>query len=94
MGFKTGWALAMMFVFAALVGVGSIVYSNRTAAESERKWCGLVTSLDDAYRSAPPQSPLGQKLARDIYQLRLDFHCPVRGPVPTLPPTITPGPGG
>ncbi|MEO3922721.1 hypothetical protein ABGB07_02380 [Micromonosporaceae bacterium B7E4] len=98
MGFKAGWSMAMMFLFAALVGAGSILYANHVAADSERKWCNVVTTMDDAYRAAPPVSPIGQKLARDIGTLRSEFHCPPRGPVPTLPPTpaptITPGPGG
>lgn len=93
MGFRTGWSLVMVLAFAVIVAAGSILYSNHVARESERKWCGLVTSLDDAYRAAPPQSQLGQKLARDIYQLRVDFHCPERGPVPTLPPTPAPPSG-
>lgn len=47
---------------------------------SEKKWCELVSTLDEGY-SAPvagsqPLSPRGEKIARDIHDLRLNrLHC-------------------
>lgn len=72
-----GWhTLVVALVFAILAAGASMVYANRVAAESERKWCGVVTTLDEAYRVTPPRTPAGQKIAQDIRRLRGDFDCP------------------
>jgi hypothetical protein len=48
--------------------------------ESERKWCELVSTLDEGYGApvagAAPLSPRGEKIARDIHDLRVRrLHC-------------------
>lgn len=53
--------------------------AQQAARESERRWCGLVTSLDDAYRSSPPQTPVGQRMAMELATLRMQFGCPPPG---------------
>lgn len=68
------------------MGVVSIEYANYVNAksqeratkaleESQRKWCEIVRTLDDAYRATPPQTPAGKHLAEEFARLRLDFHC-------------------
>jgi len=47
---------------------------------SERKWCELVSTLDAGYgepvAGAAPLSPRGEKIARDIHDLRARrLHC-------------------
>jgi len=75
MGFRTGWSLVMVLFFAVLVGAGSVVYSNHVAAESQRKWCSLISTMDEAYSATPPTTEIGRKLARDIKSLRAEFDC-------------------
>lgn len=74
---RQGWHLLVMsFLAAFLAAAGSMLYSNRVARDSERKWCGVVATLDEAYKVTPPRTPAGQKIAQDIRQLRADFGCP------------------
>ncbi|MFG3418753.1 hypothetical protein [Micromonospora sp. NPDC048063] len=68
--------LAVGFVCAFLAAASAMVYANRVARDSERKWCSLIATMDDAYRTTPPQTPAGRKIANDIRRLRNDFHCP------------------
>jgi len=72
-----GWRVLVAVLLAAVASSAvSIIYSNEAARQSEQRWCGVVSTLDDAYRQTPPQTPAGQKIARDIRQLRADFGCP------------------
>ena len=68
-------SLAALFVVVVLLGGGGIWYTDRTARESERKWCEFITVLDDAWSSAPPQSALGRAVAASLHKLRGDFGC-------------------
>lgn len=43
--------------------------------EADRRWCRLLTTLDDAYQAAPPQSDTGRRLAADVHALRADLGC-------------------
>jgi hypothetical protein len=47
-----------------------------TQAESERKWCSVVGTLDDSYRRQPPTTPTGMSVAKSIHDLRRELHCP------------------
>jgi hypothetical protein len=74
---RRSWRLlALAFVSAFVAAGASMLYSNHAARESERKWCGVVSTMDDAYRATPPQTPAGRKIAADIRHLRADFDCP------------------
>ncbi|MEU4367565.1 hypothetical protein [Micromonospora chersina] len=74
---RRSWqALAVSFVCAFLAAGAAMIYANKVARDSERKWCGIVSTMDDAYRQTPPQTPAGRKLAADIAQLRGQFGCP------------------
>lgn len=82
MGFKTGWSLAMMFLFAAIMGAGAILYTNYVDGRSEqrerandRKLCTLLIVLDDAYSSTPPTTDLGREVAAAIRKVRGDYGC-------------------
>lgn len=43
--------------------------------EADRRWCRMLTTLDEAYQAAPPQSETGRRLAADIHELRTDLGC-------------------
>ncbi|MDG4799062.1 hypothetical protein [Micromonospora sp. WMMD980] len=76
MTFRAWQTLVVALLFALVAAVGSMTYTNAAARESERKCCGIVSTLDDAYAETPPQTPAGQKIATDIARLRSDFTCP------------------
>jgi hypothetical protein len=45
-------------------------------AESDRRWCALLTELDNAYEAPPgPTTETGRKVAAEIHQLRVGFGC-------------------
>ncbi|MFI6332906.1 hypothetical protein ACIBBG_31945 [Micromonospora chersina] len=76
---RRSWELlAVSFLCAFLAAASAMIYTNRVARESERKWCGIVSTMDDAYADTPPQTPAGRKIAVDIARLRADFGCPTR----------------
>jgi len=73
---RRSWELlAVSMVCAFLAAAASMAYANRVARDSERKWCNIVATLDDAYRETPPQTPAGRKFAADVHRLRGDFGC-------------------
>lgn len=73
---RRGWQwLAVSFVCAFLAAGLSMAYANRVARESERKWCNIVSTMDDSYAQTPPQTPAGRRIAADIAKLRTEFGC-------------------
>lgn len=73
------WYSLIVLVAAMLLTAGTAIwYADRTAQESERQWCSVVTTLDTAYRESPPTSPLGRQLAAAFADLRREFGCPPR----------------
>lgn len=60
---------------ALFMGGTSIQYANYVDRKSNQRWCGIVRTLDDAYRNTPPQSPTGRVFAEEMAKLRKDFGC-------------------
>jgi len=76
------WTLAVSVALLIVLGVGGVLYTNRTVSQQDKlerandqRWCKLLTTLDEAYRATPPQSPTGQRLAADIHNLRAELGC-------------------
>lgn len=74
---RSGWVWrAAMLASAALLFVASVVISLRVNAESDRKWCSVVITLDDAWRQSPPTTAAGKTMAANMHDLRRELHCP------------------
>jgi len=76
------YTLAVSVLLLIVLGVGGVLYTNRTVSEQDKaerandqRWCKLLTTLDEAYRATPPQSPTGQRVAADIHNLRAELGC-------------------
>lgn len=78
------WMVLATVVLSMLaVGMAGVVYtghvdSRRAAAEreSDRRWCDLLVTLDDAYRSGtPPTTEIGKRVAVAIHDLRAQLGC-------------------
>lgn len=73
------WSIAISAVVALVLLVFTLWYTGKAARDSEQKWCGIVTTMDDAYASrpkdAPPLTGVGQRIADQMHQLRNDFNC-------------------
>ena len=72
---RVWYAMTVTFVVTIAFAATSVIYTNKVARENQRQWCGVVTTMDDAYRQTPPQTPAGRKIATDIAQLRVEFGC-------------------
>ena len=71
------WTLAVMFVSSLVLSFAIAWIGVRL---SERKWCDLITTLDEGYSApvpgAPPPSERGKKIGQDIHELRVaKLHC-------------------
>lgn len=69
------YLLVVTLIAAILAGVNSIWYANRVAHQSNRNWCSLVATLDDAYQMQPPTTATGRQLAGDVHSLRRALGC-------------------
>jgi hypothetical protein len=69
------YVLAAVMVSMLLTSAAGLIYTNHVQRQSEQRWCGLVTTLDDAYRATPPQTPTGRDVAARIAALRTDLGC-------------------
>lgn len=76
------WTLAISVLLLIILGVGGVLYTNRTVSQQDKaerandqRWCKLLTTLDEAYQSAPPQTQTGRRLASDIHNLRAELGC-------------------
>lgn len=73
---RPGWYWwAAMLASSLVFALGAMFISLHAQAESERKWCSVVSTLDEAYRQQPPATPLGQRIAADMAALRKSLRC-------------------
>lgn len=72
---KRRYDVVISYVTAALIGIGSILYTNYTDNKSNAQFCDLFTLMDTAYQDTPPASPLGERLAEIIHNLRSNLKC-------------------
>lgn len=77
------YALVAVFCSMFLAVAASVLYANhvgrvsdRKAEESQRKICGIISTIDDAYQSTPPSTPTGRRLADEIHRYRQSLNCP------------------
>lgn len=87
---RAWYAIALAFVACVAVAFAAVLYTSHVQkqaerrselarAESDRRWCSLLTELDDAYAGPPaPATELGRKVATEIHRLRTGFGCPQR----------------
>lgn len=70
------WTFIVVIVSTMLV---NFVVTWSVVRMSERKWCKLVSTLDEGYSApvaGPPPSERLKKIARDIHDLRIGgLHC-------------------
>lgn len=75
---KRFWYSVVVVVLVQLaVSITVGWYANHVAYEGNRNWCGLVTTLDDAYSQSPqqPTTAIGRRIAVEMKELRHEFGC-------------------
>lgn len=75
---RFGYAVVVAFIACAAIAAASVFYAAHVQRESDRKWCSLVITMDDAYRQTPPTTAPGKNLAASIAELRRKLGCPTR----------------
>lgn len=73
---RVWYAVIVAYLATLAIGAAALLYADHVDSQSNRRWCGLVTTLDDTYTSQLPTTQLGQSIAREIKQLRHEFGCP------------------
>lgn len=85
---RVGYAVVVAFIACVLIAFASVGYASHVQRqaehraelariESDRRWCALLTTLDEAYGTPPgPSTDLGRKVAAEIHRLREGFGCP------------------
>jgi hypothetical protein len=85
---RAWYAIAVSFVACLVIALAGVAYTNHVQsqaqrraeaerAESDRRWCSLLSELDHAYSSPPgPTTDTGRKVAVEVHQLRVGFGCP------------------
>lgn len=69
------YALLVSFMASVVIAASCLIWTATQQAESDARWCRLMTALDDAYRANPPTSPAGQQIAAEIHSLRRSLGC-------------------
>jgi hypothetical protein len=68
------WWLAML-LSSMTTGAIALVVGLHANAESDRKWCSIVTTMVSSYDQQPPVTPAGKQLAADLRGLRDQLGC-------------------
>lgn len=72
------YTVAAMLLSSIVTASVALIVALHANAESDRKWCSVVSTLDDAWAESPPATDSGRNLARDIADLRRRLDCPSR----------------
>jgi hypothetical protein len=72
----TWYTLLAVMLSSALTGAVAIVWGRVDRAESDRRLCGVVVTLDDAWSQTTPTTATGRRVAEAIRKLREDLDCP------------------
>lgn len=72
---KASLAVAIIAV-AVMTGI-NVFYSNERIKESNRYFCDIVMTVNDAYRDSPvpPSTDLGRKLEQNYADLERRLQC-------------------
>lgn len=65
----------LALVVSILVGINSIIYANNVGRATDRKWCEVIGTLDQAYTQHPPQTDAGKQFAVEIHALHARLGC-------------------
>lgn len=72
---KIVYIIAVTIACCSALLVFNIVYVGHVSKVNNQKWCTLVVTLDDNYKSNPPVTDLGTTIAGSFKDLRNEFGC-------------------
>lgn len=66
------WIVGTIVLFLGILA--SFQYANYIDRKSNQRWCGIVTAFTDSYKeNPPPPTPLGKKIATEMFNLDKDW---------------------
>ncbi|GAA2681648.1 hypothetical protein [Actinoplanes palleronii] len=73
------WYLVLAILLSSgLTGAVAIVWGRVDRAESDRKFCDLISAQDDAWSETTPTTITGRRVAEAMRKLRQDLDCPAQ----------------
>lgn len=73
------YMLVAVLLSSLVTAVAALALTRHERAESDRRWCSLLSELDAAYQTPPgPTTEVGRKVAEEIHQLRVGLGCSAR----------------
>ncbi|BCJ45307.1 hypothetical protein GCM10010168_85760 [Actinoplanes ianthinogenes] len=73
---QTWYWWAALLASSLTTGFTAVAISLHAQAESDRKFCTLITTQDDAWSETTPTTVTGKRVAEAMRQLRRDLDCP------------------
>lgn len=76
---KRVYPFVVLVLVSLLVGAAAVLWSAHDVSVNDRKWCALVSTIDQANAAAPRRPPAGTFTAQfiaEIHSLRGELGCP------------------
>jgi len=69
--------LSLLVVYLSIFAMVliNISYSTYAVRENGRKFCSIITTVNDAYSKDDPKTEIGVQLKKDYIQLERDLNC-------------------
>jgi hypothetical protein len=67
---------AAMLASSLATGLVALLVAIHVNAESDRKWCSIVSTMVSSYDQSPPSTAAGVQLAGDLRDLQRRLACP------------------
>lgn len=71
--FVIAWFVTVTVPF--LMILGSYQYANYVDRKSNEQWCEVIVLFNTAYKTNPPPTDLGKKIAKGMLDIQNKFHC-------------------
>lgn len=75
MGITKTTNLLIVYIAIFVMFAGNVLYATYSVRENGRKFCAIITTVNDAYATEEPKTELGIKLKNDYRQLERDLDC-------------------
>lgn len=74
------WALVMFAAMFVALSVAGIAYTGHERRQSDKRWCDLLTTVDQPDRPIPStgdsqRDAANRKAQQQLHQLRIDLGC-------------------
>jgi len=75
---RRGWAIMVYLLSVLALALGSFIYTGYAVSQEERKWCGLLETIDIVNHSVPPGTTNTRLIALEIHNLVVTYGCTLK----------------